>query len=399
MGTPAVQLSTDPPSRSAPTRLAGAFYFFYYAAMAALFPFLPLHYEQLGLSGSQIGLLVGIPPVLTLLGASLWGGVADATQRHRLVLGLAIVGTMAFALLLSSVALFLWLIPVVVAFALFTAPIVPLADNTVLEILADRRDRYGRIRLWGAIGWGAAAPPIGWLVEQFGLGWSFHGYLALMLICLLIALCLPVARVHLSSPFQQGLRTLLADPQWRLFLFVAFIGGAGLGFVHHFLFLYMGDIGASQSTMGWALTTATLSELIFFFYTDRWLRRWGVRPLLIVAMLATAFRLLAYSATDAPYLVLVIQFLHGPSFAMMWTAGVSYAGRLAPPGLGATAQGLFTGVNFGLAGGTGALVGGYLYEHWGSAAMYRWAGIAVLAGLLLFIVASRGESADSPNSP
>jgi PPP family 3-phenylpropionic acid transporter len=235
------------------------------------------------------------------------------------------------------------------------------------------------------------------LVERFDLGWSFHGYLVLMLICLLVALRLPVARVHLSSPFRQGLRILLADRQWRLFLFIAFIGGAGLGFVHHFLFLYMDDIGASQSIMGLALTTATLSELVFFFFTDRWLRRWGVRPLLSAAMLATALRLLAYSATDVPWLILVIQLLHGPSFAMMWTAGVSYAGRLAPSGLGATAQGLFTGVNFGLAGGAGALVGGYLYEHWGSAAMYRWAGTAVLAGLFLFIIASRGKPADSPD--
>jgi MFS transporter, PPP family, 3-phenylpropionic acid transporter len=297
--------------------LGKAFYLFYYAAMAALFPFLVLYYEQLGFSGRRIGLLAGIPPVLTLVGASLWGAAADATQRHKLVLCLAIVGAGGFSLLLSGVATFWGAMLVVVGFALFAAPIVPLADNSVLELLGDRPEQYGRVRLWGAIGWGAAAPLIGRLVEQGGLRWSFHGYLALMAACLLVALRLPVARTHLSPPFRQGLQTLLADRQWRLFLFLAFIGGAGLGFVHHFLFLHLADLGASRFTMGLALTSATLSELLFFFFTDRWLRRWGVRPLLIAAMLSSGVRLLAYSATASPWLVLLIQLLHGPSFAMM----------------------------------------------------------------------------------
>lgn len=87
-----------------PARLAKSFYFFYFAASAALFPFLVLYYEQLGFSGRQIGLLAGLPPILILLGASFWGGVADAIQKHKQVLTLAIGATMAFVLALSTTA-------------------------------------------------------------------------------------------------------------------------------------------------------------------------------------------------------------------------------------------------------------------------------------------------------
>ncbi|MFH1568774.1 MAG: major facilitator superfamily domain-containing protein 6 [Gemmatimonadota bacterium] len=384
----------DSHSSGRPVVLAGGFYLLYYAAMAALLPYLTLYYQQLGLRGGQIGVLVAIPPVLTLFGASLWGAAADATRRHRLVLCLAIAGAAVAALALSRVGAFGWLVPTVVVFAFFVAPITALADNAVMELLGDRRDRYGRVRLWGAVGWGVAAPLVGRLVEQRGLGLSFYAYAALMLACLLVAARLPVAAGH-RAVLGQGLRRLLGNRQWRLFLFLAFVGGAGLGFVHHFLFLYMEQIGASRTTMGLALTTATLSELVFFYCADRWVRRYGVRPLFIAAMLASSVRLFAYSVTDAPWVVLVIQLLHGPSFAMMWTAGVSWANRLAPPGLGATAQGLFTGVNFGLAGAAGALVGGVLFEHLGPVPMYRIASLGVLAGAVVYLLA--GRRGDTPS--
>ena len=381
-----------------PARLAKSFYFFYFAALASLSPFLVLYYEQLGFSGRQIGLLAGLPPILILLGASLWGGIADATQKHKQVLALAIGATMAFVLTLSTITTFLMLIPVVVGLAFFMAPINPLVDNSVMELLGDRKERYGRIRLWGAVGWGAAGPIIGWLVEHFGQQWSFYGFLISMLGCLLIAFRLPVAHSHIGGAFWRGFRTLIADRQWRLFLFLAFITGMGLATVNHFLFLYMNHIGASQSVMGLALTIATASEMVIFFCSDRLLQRWGRRRLLLFAMLATAVRILAYSTVRVPELALAVQLLHGPSFALMWVAGVSYASGLAPAGLGATAQGLFTGVNFGLGGAAGALIGGVLYEQLGPLGMYRWAGIWVLLGLLFFVVASRLMAPSRPDT-
>ncbi|MEW6756514.1 MAG: MFS transporter, partial [Candidatus Latescibacterota bacterium] len=204
---------------------------------------------------------------------------------------------------------------------------------------------------------------------------------------------LPVAPVPLAGPFRRGLQALLADRRWRLFLFLAFTGGAGMGFVHHFLFLYMDGIGASRTTMGMALSVATLSELAVFGLAHRWLDRWGVHRVLAFAMLATAARLLGYAALPHPGWVLLLQLLHGPTFALMWTAGVAGASRLAPPGLGATAQGLFTGVNFGLGGAFGALLGGVLYEQVGALSMYALAGAGVLGSVLAYLALSRGGRA------
>ena len=136
--------------------LQKSFYFFYHAAVASLLPFLVIFYDQLGLSGSQIGFLVGIPPLMYLIGAPIWGGLADASQKHKSILVLAITGTLVLVPFLLNISLFLILIPVIAAFAFFLAPIMPLVDNSVMDMLGELKIQYGKQRLWGAVGWGIA---------------------------------------------------------------------------------------------------------------------------------------------------------------------------------------------------------------------------------------------------
>ncbi len=366
-----------------------SFYFLFYGAAAALIPFLVIYYEQLGFSGRQIGLLAAIIPLVSLVSAPLWGAAADATKQHKRLLMLAIAGTLAAVFIFSRTSAFAWIIPVVAILAFFIAPMMPLVDASTMDWLGSKRNQYGRIRLWGAIGWGVSAPLIGWLIEHSGVQWAFYGYIILMFAGLVVAWFLPIREVPAQQPFWSGLRLLVNNRQWLLFLAVTFIGGLCLAITSNYLFLYMNDLGASKTLMGLALTFATLSELPVLFYSDRLLRRWGPRGLLLFALAVYVVRALAYTVIAEPWLVLVIQLSHGLTFSAMWVAGVSYADSLAPEGLGATAQGLFSGVLMGLGGIAGGLIGGLLYEDFGAIAMFRWAAAIALLGLSIFALAGR----------
>ena len=364
-----------------------AFYFCFYAAGAALMPFLVLYYESLGLSGRQIGFLAGISPLVSLVGAPLWGGLADITRRHKLIWTIAIAGAISMALVLSQVSVFLLLIPVVIVYALFAAPIIPLADNAVMALLGDRKNQYGRQRIWGAVGWGVAAPFIGQLIESQGLQWAFWGYAGIMFVGLLVVQQIPFHPVSVQVPFWRGARTLLSNRAWLVFLLLVFFGGAGQAGIHNYLFLYMNELGASKMLMGLSLSIATISELPMFYYSDRLLARWSAKGLFIFATIMYVVRALALSYIHLPWMILITQLLHGLTFSAMWVAGVSYADEIAPPGLGATAQGLFSGIFMGISAATGAVLGGVLYQDFGGAIMYRTMAIAVAVSILIFLAA------------
>jgi PPP family 3-phenylpropionic acid transporter len=100
-------------------------------------------------------------------------------------------------------------------------------------------------------------------------------------------------------------------------------------------------------------------------------------------MAVTGIRLLLFAAVSAPAGVLAFQFLNGLTFPAVWVAGVSFAHENAPPGLRATAQGLFGAMIFGIGAAVGGLLGGLLLEAVGGRAMYGVFGLLVLASLAL----------------
>ena len=75
-------------------------YVSFYMAFGAILPFLNLYFERMGLSGLEIGTLTAITVSVISLAAPLWGGYADAHNRHRAVFRMALlVSPLAIALL------------------------------------------------------------------------------------------------------------------------------------------------------------------------------------------------------------------------------------------------------------------------------------------------------------
>lgn len=70
-----------------------AFYLLYFGANACYLPYLVLYYQSLDFTGAQIGLLVAISPLVTLIGAPLWTGIADVSRQYKLVMSLTLLRT------------------------------------------------------------------------------------------------------------------------------------------------------------------------------------------------------------------------------------------------------------------------------------------------------------------
>jgi len=370
---------------------AGPLYFLFYAAAAALSPFLVIFYKDMGLKGSQIGLLIGLPALISTVSGPVWGLFTDRTRKQKLTLLITFAGAILFALAISAFKSFLLLIPVVLLFAFFSSPISPLIDSTVMAELGGQKEKYGQYRMWATVGWGIIAPVTGWLIEIYNVKVSFWIYAVLMSVGLMIAMRIPVSGQIGSIP-TGGFRRFLTDRRWLTFLIFTFAAGIALSMISNFLFIYLRDMGANERTLGLTLTFATLSEIPVFYFSNRLLKRWPPRRLMIASILLFAVRALAYTLISAPWMALVIQLLHGPTFSLMWTVGVSYADAISPPGLQSTAQGLFTGVMLGVGAAVGSILGGVVYEKVGMVSTFQVAALcALLGGVFLWIMESRNH--------
>ncbi|MDX6522466.1 MAG: transporter, family, 3-phenylpropionic acid transporter [Gaiellales bacterium] len=354
-------------------------YLFAFGAAAALIPFVSIYYKSIGFGAGTIGWLIGLPLLVNVVAAPLWGGVADATHRHRVVLALAVGGAAALAGLIAISHRFWILLLIVLLHAAVYAPVMSLIDNGALILLAGRPADYGRFRFWGTVGWGVSALGVGWLVSAQGARWIFAVYIALMVCLLVCAVRLPVGERPEHGRFGDRIALLARDGRMWMFLGVAFLGGIGISMVNAYLPLYLNGMHAT-GLVGVALLIATISEMPVMLLGRRILIRIGFGRAFVLALMLYGVRALALSLAHTPWIVLALQLLHGPTFALMWLAGVALARGLAPAGIGATAQGLFASVSNGLGGACGAVLGGWVYGTAGPAATFR------VAALILAVV-------------
>ena len=370
---------------------AKGYYFFYFAAGASMGSYLPIFYQGNGLSGNQIGMVTALGALIIMLAAPIWGALADATRRHKQLLMLSLIGAALAAQGIYRTHTFAGFLAIVTVSGFFGAPNMGLMDHTTMSLLGERRAEYGRTRQWGTLGWMVSAPLAGLLIDRNGLGWAFGLYTALLLIAVTsVGLVRPQgAGMKMETNIFKGISLVWRDSRWFLFIFSTLVAGIGQAIIYYYLFLTLQGKGFSKAFMGMTNVFSTGGELPVMFFGAWLVRRFGSRALITASMVATAVRAMAYSYTDTGWVILAIQLLHGPSFGFLWIGGVARAFELAPPGMTATAQCLFSSVAMGVGGVLAALFGGTLYQAVGATMMFRFAGILVFAGLLVRLLAER----------
>ena len=367
---------------------AQALYCFYYMALGSYLPFINLYYERLGLSGVQIGTLAALPVFVTATITFIWAAIADTFRLHRVILRMALLLAPVVAYWLSQAKHFVALIPCVFAYAIVTSPISPLLDSNALEVAKEHERSYGGLRVWGSVGWAASTWLVGLLIQARSTRWFFYSYIVLMAIAFLFSLFQPARKLVQRSSLIHGLRELFRV-DFLLFLISAFLLTTASGGVNSFFSLYLNRIGATEGQIGLSWALAAVSELPVMLLSAVMLRRIGAKGLLVMAFLIFIVRWLFYSVIDAPVWALVVQLLHGLSFAAFLVGGVTFVSERTPPGLSATAQAIYSTVTFGLASITGSMIGGYLYDNVGMQNFFRFFSLLGLAGLAIFLMAGK----------
>lgn len=364
---------------------ASAFYFCYFAALGSWFPYLNLHYQQVGLLRPQIGVLAALTTLIALVAGPMWASLADRKHIHKkLLTAMMVLSPIAMAVL-AQTNQFALLIALVSVQAFLSAPISALADNAVLEMLGEQRHHYSRMRLWGSIGYALTALGGGFIIDRVGINAAMIAYVLLMWAGAFVTTRLPAAR-EIHPAHLRDLGRVLTDRRWIWFLTALVLVGFCSSIFNNYFALFLNKLGASTTLYGIAIVTSNISELPIFLLAPWLIQRGQARVLLMMSFAAYGVRSLATSFLQDPALAVLPQLLHGLSFAALWAGCVAYVSQIAPKGWTATAQSLFGVVYTGLGVGGGALLGGVLYDWIGPENLFRIASASAFLALAVFVV-------------
>jgi PPP family 3-phenylpropionic acid transporter len=342
-------------------------------------PFFPRWLEERGMVGARMGVIAAASPAMSVLAPTAIGALADSLRLRGGLLQLACAGgllTFATLAVAAEAGLRLGfgvLLLAATLFALFRSPMGFIADVVALEQAPAAGTTYGRLRLWGSLGFIGAVPVAARLVDP-GRASAFPWVVsAFLMTAFLASLFLPRRAQLPPAPERSRVWGLLAESDYRRFLIAAYLGQYGHTAYDLCFSLRLFELGVPRSTfvpLAWDLGTA--AEVLMLAYSAPLFQKFAPRSLFAFALSSAALRWVAMALVRSPAVILLLQPLHALSFGLAWVAAVTYTSRRFPPHLLATAQGLFS-----TAMATGAVCGmvtwGSVYHHAGGAIVFAGA--------------------------
>lgn len=371
-----------------------AFFFFVYAAYGTFVPYITVFFKRKGMSDFQVGALYATSPILTLLSPILWGLACDATgnKRRPLALSLALSAIIFPVLLLSDQ--FWPSMVLLVLFNFFFRPSLAMGDASALEFVEKNNADYGRLRMWGAIGFVA---PLGILSLLMGreagenvpaqrLAPMFAAYFALAIVAAVSAWRLPEQRAaRFTNIFKWSLLRRVLSSNILLLVFCGSVHAAVMWTYYVFLPIRLDELGVADNlkSLFWAI--AVLPEVVFFYFAGAITRRIGKKWLFVIGIAASSIRLAIFASAQSYWLVGLAQTLHPLSFAASYVATVMLVDKEVPGKLRTTGQTFAFCVGSGLGGTVGLLVGGRMADVWGITTLF---GVGSGITLVVAIVAA-----------
>jgi PPP family 3-phenylpropionic acid transporter len=357
-----------------PAVLIGAFYFCFFGALGTFLPYFSLWLVAHGLSPSETTRVISLTQLMSMLAPPLIGLLADARRARVWLLRGASLGT-ALAFLGFFGAHHRPEIYLTTAlFSLFRAPLTSLADATALDQVRRTGGSYGRLRLWGSLGFLVAVVAAGALLQAHGLPLLVGLGAAALGLSAACAFAMPAPPPLPRRDVLGAWLHLLGSGDWWIFFLAVVLAQLAMAAYDSAFSLHLARLGFRGGFIGVAWATGVAAEIALLALSARIVARVGA-PRLFAATLAIAVvRWALLSRATSPLLILCLQPLHGITFGLYWVSAVTMVrarGQNAPT----AAQGLFAA-----AVASGSLIGmnlaGALLEAGGGRLLFGAAAVA-----------------------
>ncbi len=369
-----------------------------YAAVGIMGNFFALYLKSINVSGSEIGIVLGVLPITGLLFGPIWAYFADSTQNLRAVLVIACLGLIISILVATQSREFWGLLSCMLVYAVFHPPILPICNSLALHYLANKQDQqgFGNIRMWGSIGFAVSVFLVGALVIEVWPSGILYLYVAITISCAVFVLTIPESRL---PPITRGLKSiniLRSNPKLLELLSGITIIGVTLGIANQYMILYLDDLATAGWLSGFILAAGALCEVPLMAYTKVLVQHFGLRLMLLIGVGLLPIRWCLYIFIKNPILLLPLQLIHSIAMLSLLVVGVVLVDNLLPPQWRTTGQTMYAVALHNLGGGIGVFAAGFIYDYYNMSTVWAVCLVTGVIGFLVLLYATR--EVRSPNS-
>tara|TARA_Y100001934_G_scaffold30479_3_gene33721 strand:- start:1519 stop:2712 length:1194 start_codon:yes stop_codon:yes gene_type:complete len=372
--------------------------------------------NTLAASGGQIGMAFSTQSWGAIIAPFVVGLIADRFFNAERILGvLHIVGAILMYFMYQADN-FVAFYPYVLGYMVVYMPTLALVNAVAFGQMQDPSKEFGKVRVWGTIGWIVAGLMISYVFSWDSAVAIADGQLRYtFLLCAVASLLLGVFSFSLPNtpPKAVGQKTgirellgldalvLLKDKNFLVFFLSSVLICIPLAFYYQNANPFLTEIGVENATG--KMTLGQVSEVLFMLALPIFLNRFGLKVTLLIGMAAWVLRyvLFAYgNADETLYMLIVGIALHGICYDFFFVSGQIYTDAKAGESAKSAAQGLITLATYGVGMLVGFAVAGMITDRYTTeTSVHEWQQIwlfpaafaAVVFLIFLFMFKSEKE--------
>ncbi|MNJ31745.1 putative 3-phenylpropionic acid transporter [compost metagenome] len=362
----------------------GLLNFFIYGTMVIFAAFFQLYLLDVGMDKFEIGSLMAIAPLVSLLAHPFWRHLSDRTHNVRFILLIMLTGLLVAGHMVFKVNTYTALYVTMVLLYFFQSPLLSQSNSLILGYIEGTGLKFSTYRIWGSLGWAFIALASGLVIDQAG----HNGISLLFSLTLMLAigatLVLPSIRKTTDTPWMKSseLARVLHSKYFIAFIVFGLMVSIPNAINSIFFPLFMNDLGSSRLQVGGAVFLSTIFEAGAFTLLHRFLKRKMTYLLACITIVSFLFALRwqLMSEASTPLQIIMIQVLHSVTFGGFFYVGTRLTALLLPRPFRSSGQAVYTFALSGLAFLLAGFLGGWLFQSFGAVIMYRFGVTLTLFG-------------------
>jgi PPP family 3-phenylpropionic acid transporter len=358
-------------------------YFLYFGVFGIFLPYFNLYCYHIGFTGFQIGALSALRSVTLVLFSLAWGVLADRFQIRRPIYILCNIASALIWIFYLFTENF-WVMLIITGFyGMFYAPIISFLEAFSLDVLGTEKKSYGRLRMWGSIGFILVVISLGKIIDLFSVSLILVLILAGSLVQASISFKIPDINISKKDLFSSDTKSLL-NIRVVIFLFCAFLMLVSHGAYYGFFSIHLENLGYSNTFIGVAWAIASAAEIFLMIKSYRIFTCFSPEKILTLSFIVAAIRWFILFFATSETIILISQLLHAVTYGTFHMASILYIDLLSPNKNKTLGQAINNAATYGLGLMVGFFLSGYLYENMDASFLFIISSLIAMAGGVIF---------------